>query len=94
MDPEIKRQLEEIHALVKDNHHLIRSMRRHQLFGIITSVVFWLVILIAPFYLYQQYVQPLVAKFSASPGTTASGLINSISSTDIKKLIDSYKSGL
>ncbi len=73
MDPEVKRQLEEIHALVRDNHHLIRAVRRHQLFGIVMSIVFWLVILITPFYLYQQYLQPLVAKFQSTQGTTTSG---------------------
>lgn len=93
MDPEIKRQLEEIHALVKDNHRMLRSVRRHQLFGIVTSIVFWLVILIAPFYLYQQYVKPAIDKFSASPGAATSGLFNLPSSADIQKLIDSYKAG-
>lgn len=82
MDPEIKRQLEEIHALAKDNHHLLRAVRRHQLFGIITSIVFWLVILITPFYLYQQYLQPFVAKFQVS---------GSPASTDLGKLINSFQ---
>ncbi|HEY4500916.1 MAG TPA: hypothetical protein VJI70_01455, partial [Candidatus Paceibacterota bacterium] len=72
MDPEIKRQLEEVHALAKDNHRLLRAMRRHQLFGTVVSIVFWLVILITPFYLYQQYLQPLIAKFQATSGSPTS----------------------
>ena len=93
MDPEIKRQLEEVHALAKDNHRLLRAMRRHQLFGTIVSVVFWLVILIAPFYLYQQYLQPFVAKFSATTGAPPSGLFGLPTSADIQKLINSFKAG-
>ena len=93
MDTEVKHQLEEIHALAKDNHRLLRAMRRHQLFGTVVSIVFWLVVLITPFYLYQQYLQPLVAKFQATPGATASGLFNLPSSAELQKLINSYKAG-
>ncbi len=91
MDPEIKRQLEEIHALAKDNHRLIRAVRRHQLFGIVVSTVFWLVILITPFYIYQQYLQPLVAKFQATPGATTSGPFGLPTSADLQKLINSFQ---
>ena len=91
MDPEMKREMEEIHALAKDNHRLLRAMRRHQLFGTVVSIIFWLVILIAPFYLYQQYLQPLVAKFSATPGAAASGLFNLPSSAELQKLINSFQ---
>ncbi len=91
MDPEIKRQLEEIHALAKDNHRLLRSVRRHQLFGIIASIVFWLVILITPFYLYSQYLQPFVSKFQTTTGTSTSGPFGLPTSADIQKLINSFK---
>lgn len=93
MDPELKREMEEIHALAKDNHQMLRAMRRHQLFGTVVSIIFWLVILITPFYLYQQYLQPLVAKFSATPGATTSGLFNLPSSADVQKLLNSFKVG-
>ncbi len=89
MDPEIKRQLEEIHALAKDNHRLLRSMRRHQLFGTIVTIVFWLVILITPFYIYQQYLQPLAAKFSAPSSANSGGP----TFPDIQNLINSFKAG-
>ena len=49
MDPELKRQLEEIHALTKDNHHMLRAIRRHQWYSFMSTVVFWLVILVTPF---------------------------------------------
>ncbi|MCR4275984.1 MAG: hypothetical protein NUV90_01220 [Candidatus Parcubacteria bacterium] len=91
MDPELKRSIDEIHALVKDNHQMLRSIRRHQWWSFMTTFIFWLVVLVAPFYLYQQYVQPLVARFAA-PGTTTSGF-NLPTSADVQKLINSFKTG-
>src|SRR3989344_716713 len=91
MDPELKRQLEEVHALANDNHRLLRAMRRHQLFGTVVSIVFWLVILITPFYLYQQYLQPLIAKFQATSGSPTSGPLGLPTSADLQKLINSFQ---
>lgn len=92
MDPEMKRSIDEIHALAKDNHDMLRAIRRHQWWNFITTVIFWLVVLIAPFYLYQQYVQPLVAKFQ-EPGTVTSGGFKLPTSADVQKLINSFKAG-
>ena len=91
MDPELKRQLEEMHALVKDNHQMLRAIRRHQWWSFITTVIFWAVVLLAPLYLYQQYVQPIVAKFSA-PGASTGGF-QLPTSTEVQKLINSFKAG-
>lgn len=66
MDPELKQEIAQIHALVKDNHDMLRALRRHQWWSFITTVVFWLIVTIAPFYLYQQYVQPLVSRLSGT----------------------------
>ncbi len=93
MDPEIKRQLEEIHALAKDNHQMLRAVRRHQWYGIIGTIVFWAVLLITPFYLYQQYLQPLVAKFQATTGSPTSGPFGLPTTADLQKLINSFKAG-
>jgi len=91
MDPEIKRELGEIHALVKDNHQMLRAMRRHQLFGMVVSIVFWLVLFITPFYLYQQYLQPLFAKFQTTNGSSTSGPFGLPTTAEIEKLINSFK---
>ena len=93
MDQEIKRQLEEIHALAKDNHQMLRAIRRHQWYGIIGTIVFWAVLLITPFYLYQQYLQPLVAKFQATTGSPTSGPFGLPTTVDLQKLINSFKAG-
>lgn len=91
MDSELKKQLEEIHALAKDNHRLLRSVRRHQLFGIVVTTIFWVVILVTPFFIYQQYLQPFVSKFQATPGATTSGMFGLPTSVDIQNLINSFK---
>lgn len=90
MDPEIKRQLEEIHALTRDNHQMLRAIRRHQWYSIVWTIIVWIVVLIAPFYLYQQYLAPLIAQFSVSG--TAPGL-NLPTSADVQKLINSFTAG-
>ena len=75
MDPEMKRELEEIHALAKDNHRLLRDMRRHQMWSTYGRVVIWLIVLASTLYVYQAYLAPFGLPTSA----------------DIQKLINSYK---
>ena len=93
MDPEIKRQMEEIHALAKDNHQMLRAIRRHQWYSFLGTFLFWAVLILAPLYLYQQYIQPLVEKFQATTGTSTSGPFGLPTSADLQKLINSYKAG-
>ena len=91
MDPELKRQLEEIHALTKDNHRMLRAIRRDQWLGFIGRVLVWIIVITLPLYLYQQYLQPLVDKFSATPGATATGPFGFPTSAQMEKLINSFK---
>ena len=93
MDPELKRQLEEIHRLTKDNHDMLRAIRRDQWLGFFGRIIVWLIVLALPLFLYQQYVQPIVDKFSVTPGTTAPGTFSIPSSAEIQKLINSFKAG-
>ena len=92
MDPEIKHQLEEIHALTKDNHRMLRAIRRDQWFGFFGRVIIWIIVLALPLYLYQQYLQPIVSKFSTStPGEMTTGFLGLPSSADVQKLINSFQ---
>lgn len=93
MDPELKRMLEETRALVKDNHQMLRTIRRHQWYGFIGKIIVWIVVLIVPLYLYQQYLQPLVAMFSSASSTPTSGIFGFPTSAELQKLINSYKAG-
>ncbi len=93
MDPELKRELDEIKALAKDNHQMLHAIRRHQWLGFIVKIVIWVIVLALPLYLYQQYFQPIVDKFSATPGATTTGLFGIPTSAEIQNLINSYKAG-
>ncbi len=93
MDPEIKRLLEETRALAKDNHDMLRSIRRHQRYSAIWTVIVWVIVLALPLYLYQQYMQPIVARFSSTSTTTTSGMFGLQTIAELQKLINSFKSG-
>ncbi len=93
MDPELRQMLEETRSLAKDNHRMLRAIRRGQWFGFFAKVVIWVIVLALPLYLYQQYLQPLVAQFSATPGAATSGPLGLPTSADIEKLINSLKAG-
>ncbi|MDP2655684.1 MAG: hypothetical protein Q8P17_04145 [bacterium] len=96
MDPELKRSLDEIRILTKDNHDMLRAIRRHQWWSFITTVIFWIVVLVAPFYLYQQYVQPIVSRFypvASTATSTPDGWFGLPTYVDLQKLINSFKAG-
>ena len=94
MDPELKRLLEETHALARENHRILRAIRRDQWFGFVGKIIIWIIVLLLPLYLYQQYLQPIVSKFSATPGTTtSSGLFGLPTTAELQKLINSFKAG-
>lgn len=55
MDPELKSLLVETLALAKDNHRMLRSMRRVQVWSFIGKALFWIVVIIVPLYFLQPY---------------------------------------
>jgi len=91
MDPEIKDLLEETHALAKDNHRILRAIRRDQWFGFVGKIIIWAVVLLLPLYLYQLYLQPIVSKFSPTSSSTPTGIFGLPTITDIQKIISQYK---
>jgi len=72
---------------------MLRAIRRHQWYSFFWTIIVWVVVLALPFYLYQQYLQPFIAKFSATTGTPTSGLFGFPTSADIEKLLNSFKAG-
>ena len=88
MDPEVKREFAELHALVKDNHRLLRAVRRHQILEMFGKLALWLIIILVSGYAYIAYLNPLVAQFFSGASSTPFGIP---SSADLQKLIDSYK---
>lgn len=89
MDPELKRELEEMRALVKDNHRMLRAIRRDQWLGFIGKIIFWALIVIVPYYVYQQYLQPIITKLSP---TTPAGT-STTASPELQKLLNFVQAG-
>lgn len=80
MEPEEKHLLEEIHALAKDNHRLLRSVRRHQIVELFGKWVLYLILILGGSYYFFQYMQPLI-EAGIQP------------SSPFQNLIDSYRTG-
>lgn len=93
MDPEVKRQFEELHALAKDNHRLLRAVRRHQILETFGKLFIWIVIFAATGYVYLQYLGPLFDKFIHNPSSVSRGVFGLPTSADLQKLIESAKAG-
>ena len=91
MDPDLRRMLEENLALSKDNQRMLRAIRRDQWLGFIGRIVIWAIVLLLPLYLYQQYLEPIVSKFSTTPGEFTSGIFGLPTSAEVQKLINSFK---
>jgi hypothetical protein len=89
MDPELKRLLEENLAVSKDNNAVLRAMRHHQWLSSLTSIIFWVVVVALPIYLYQQYLAPLMSVFT--PGATTTSPFNFPTSAQVENLIKSYR---
>jgi hypothetical protein len=94
MTPEERHLLEETHALAKDNHHMLRSVRRHQLVMDFGKFAVWLVLIALAGYYYVFSLQPAIDKFQAT-GTfdIPASLLGLPTSAELQKLIDSYKAG-
>jgi hypothetical protein len=96
MDSELKQTLDEIRALAKDNHKMLRAIRRGQWLSGLWTIIIWAVAISLPLYLYQQYVQPLVSKYQVSSGistTTPSTWFGESTFAELQKLISSGKAG-
>src|SRR3989344_1950724 len=93
MDPELKRELDMIRALTKENHDMLRAIRRDQWLGFIGRVIVWIIVLALPLYLYQQYVQPIVSQFSTADAATTTSMFGIPTYAELQKLINFYKAG-
>lgn len=93
MDPDLRREIDEIKALTKDNHRMLRAIRRDYWIGLVGKVIIWIIVLALPLYLYQQYIQPIVTKIVPTATTTGMFGISIPSSAEVEKLLNSYKSG-
>jgi hypothetical protein len=96
ISPELKKELDQIQMLEKDNNRMLRAIRRGQWLSTFWTILIWAIAISLPLYLYQQYLQPIVSKFytpSGSASTTSSGSFNIPSSAEVQKLLNSFKAG-
>jgi hypothetical protein len=93
MDPDTQRQLDEIQVLAKDNNRMLHAIRRDQWFGFVGRLIFWAIVLALPFYLYQQYLQPIIGKVTEATGIKTSGVLGLPTSAEVQKLINSFTVG-
>ena len=104
MDPESKKLLEKTYAVEKDTNRMMHIMRRDQVLGFVLKLIVWAFVLAIPFYLYQQYLQPFVNRFSAGHTATSTSSfslptlpsLQSLqsmvpSSAQVQKMLNAYK---
>lgn len=58
--------LREIYRLEKENNQMLRSMKRHALWGTVFKVLLFIFALGVPLWLYFSYVAPVVKQFDAT----------------------------
>lgn len=96
-DAELKKLVEQTHALARDNHAMLRAIRRHMWFNFWSRIIIWLIILFGPVIFYYYYLKPLVHQFEVNaPGgamNISNGFLGLPTFADLQKLINSYKSG-
>ncbi|HQU08124.1 MAG: hypothetical protein B7X04_04250 [Parcubacteria group bacterium 21-54-25] len=70
MDEDLKTLLTENLRVAKDNNRMLRAMRRAAVVGAIGRVIFWILVLGVPAYLYVTYVAPLASHIMAQSAAT------------------------
>jgi hypothetical protein len=59
MDPELRQLIKETLSLTRENHRLLRAMRRNQLFWLVLKIGLWAILILAPLYFLQPYISTL-----------------------------------
>ena len=60
MDDLDRTQTEQILKLVKENNRMLHAMRRNAWLGGILKLIVWIALIVLPFYLYMQYLAPIM----------------------------------
>lgn len=61
MDADIKKLLEQNLQITKNNNRMLRTMRRNAFYGTVIRILFFIIILGVPTYIYFTYLAPLFA---------------------------------
>lgn len=65
-DDDLKRLVLQNIELTRENNRLLKKLRRAEIVRTIIHLVYWVIIVIVPLYLYYAYVAPYVADMRAS----------------------------
>ena len=60
MDDLDRTQLEQVLKLAKENNRMLHAMRRNAFLGVLFKIVLWAAFIIVPFWLYMQYLAPIM----------------------------------
>ncbi len=91
MEPDLRTEFEELRALVRDNHRMLRRVRRHQILETFGHYALWVILILASAYAYMVYLRPLMQKFRTNPQAAAQGILGLPTSADLQNLINSNK---
>ena len=66
MEDELKRMMKENLALARENNRLLKKMQRAAMYSTIFTLVYWVLILGVPVYLYFTVVKPYLEEFQTT----------------------------
>ncbi len=84
-DEDLKELLEENLRLAKENNRMLRSMRRAARLSFVGRIIFWLILLGVPAYLYITYVAPVMSGIFPNGSANVNPILNmlGIPSTEV-----------
>jgi hypothetical protein len=90
---ELKKLLEETHALAEESNRIIREMRRNALLGLGVKVLLWLVVLGAIPFILGPLLAPLMGAFTGQEGAQSvpGSLLGVPSEVQLNQLLDQYR---
>ncbi|VAW32362.1 hypothetical protein MNBD_CPR01-495 [hydrothermal vent metagenome] len=94
-DVELRDLLEENLNLAKENNRLLKSARRAVRLSFIGKLIFWIIVLGIPTYLYMTYFAPMISSIMSSAGITSGGSITKVfglpSVESVTHALDTFK---
>ncbi len=75
---ELRELLEENIRLAKDNNHMLRSARRAARVGFVGRILFWIVMLGIPTYVYVTYLAPIVSSVVPAGGISGNPILKAL----------------
>lgn len=66
MEDELKRMMKENLALVRENNRLLKKIRKAAMYSTILTLIYWVIIIGVPMYLYFTVVRPYLTEFQTT----------------------------